>query len=272
VQWLRTQQDPDTGLIGQKIGHSYMYRHAIAALALCEAYYFSRSPILRGDAQRAVGFVTRARNPYGAWRYDAPPTGDNDTSVTGWMVLVCKSAEDAGLSIDSQAFTDALAWIDESTDPATGRVGYDSAGSASSRVPGVNDHFPTDRTECMTAVGLLCRFFLGQDPERVDAMKQHAALLLRALPQWDPGGLSNDMYYWYYGSYAMYQMGGKHWERWNKAMKKAVLDSQRASGSAKGSWDPIGPWGFAGGRVYSTALGALCLEVYFRYSRVLGAR
>ena len=103
-------------------------------------------------------------------------------------------------------------------------------------------------------------------------MEKHADLLVKSLPEWDPDGLSNDMYYWYYGSYAMFQMGGRHWENWNKAMKKAVLDSQRRDGSSKGSWDPIGPWGFSGGRVYSTALGVLCLEVYFRYSSLLGAR
>ena len=55
-------------------------------------------------------------------------------------------------------------------------------------------------------------------------------------------------------------------------MKKAVLASQRRDGAHEGSWDPVGPWGHSGGRVYSTALMVLCLEVYFRYSRVLGAR
>jgi hypothetical protein len=34
-----------------------------------------------------------------------------------------------------------------------------------------------------------------------------------------------------------------------------------------GSWDPIGEWGISGGRVYSTALGAMTLEVYYRFER-----
>jgi hypothetical protein len=272
LQWLRTQQDPDSGLFGERLGHSYMYGHAIATLTMCEAYYFSKNPILKSTAQRAVNFISRARNPYGVWRYSSPPDGDQDTSVTGWMVLALRSAKDAGLKVDSAAFGDALAWIDQATDSNTGRVGYDSAGSASSRVRGVNDHFPTDRTECMTAVGLLCRFFLGQDPIEHPVLLRHADLLQEALPEWNPDGMSNDLYYWYYGSYAMYQVGGQHWERWNRAMKKAVLDSQRSDSSARGSWDPIGPWGHAGGRVYSTALGVLCLEVYFRYARILGGR
>ena len=80
------------------------------------------------------------------------------------------------------------------------------------------------------------------------------------------------MYYWYYGAYAMYQMGGRHWEKWNTAMKEAILDSQRKDGANKGSWDPAGPRGHHGGRVYSTASMVLCLEVYFRYAKVLGSR
>ena len=271
VRWLRDQQDPESGLLTAPIGHAYLYDHAIATLALCEAYYFSSNPLIGRSAQAAVGFITRARNPYGAWGYDSPPTGRSDTSVTGWMVFALESAQQAGLTVDSQAFADSLSWLDEVTD-STGRIGYRTPGSASSRVDGVNDHYPTDRTECMTAVGLLCRFFLGQDPEQVEAMERGAALLGRALPEWDPDGLTNDMYYWYYGSYAMYQMGGKPWRAWEKAMRKAVVSSQRKDGAAAGSWDPNGPWGFSGGRVYSTALGVLSLEVTFRYSRVLGAR
>ncbi len=71
----------------------------------------------------------------------------------------------------------------------------------------------------------------------------------------------------------MYQMGGsQYWKPWQKAMEKAVVKSQKHDGDFKGSWDPVGPWGHVGGRVYSTACMVLCLEVYFRYARVLGAR
>jgi hypothetical protein len=146
-------------------------------------------------------------------------------------------------------------------------------GSLSSRVIGMNDHYPPEAGEAMTAVALLCRFFMGQVPAQTPIMEKHADLLRSKLPEWDPTGLRNDMYYWYYGSYAMFQMGGaKYWEPWNKALKKAVLDSQRHDGDEKGSWDPKDAWGFSGGRIYSTALMVLCLEVYYRYAQVLGAR
>jgi len=122
-------------------------------------------------------------------------------------------------------------------------------------------------------VALLCRFFMGQTPEENPIMDKHAKLLAQKPPEWDPDGYGCDMYYWYYGSYAMYQMGGSQfWTPWNKAMKPAVVGSQKHDGDEKGSWDPVGPWGYAGGRVYSTACMTLCLEVYFRYAKVLGAR
>ena len=36
----------------------------------------------------------------------------------------------------------------------------------------------------------------------------------------------------------------------------------------RGSWDPIGPWGNEGGRVYATAICCLTLETPRRYDRV----
>jgi hypothetical protein len=188
------------------------------------------------------------------------------------MVIALQSGRDAGLIVDEDALIGALTWIDEVTDPGRGRVGYDTIGSVSAREQGINDHFPTDRAEAMTAVGLLSRVFLGQTPDEHPIMRKHAELMLKALPRWDADGLGSDMYYWYYGSYAMFQMGGRYWSAWNKAMKAAVLESQRKDGAHSGSWDPAGPWGKQGGRVYSTAMMVLCLEVYFRYSRVIGGR
>ena len=79
------------------------------------------------------------------------------------------------------------------------------------------------------------------------------------------------MYYWYYATLAMYQVGGKHWDKWKAGMERAMVENQRKDTDFceyKGSWDPIGPWGPDGGRVYSTACLALCLEVFYRYDRV----
>ena len=71
----------------------------------------------------------------------------------------------------------------------------------------------------------------------------------------------------------MFQVGGKPWAVWNAHLKTDIVDHQRQDTTYclyKGSWDPIGPWGPDGGRVYSTALMAMCLEVYYRYPVFVG--
>jgi hypothetical protein len=267
VLWLRKQQD-DEGLIGQESGHAYMYNHAIAALAMVEAYGLSKYMILRTNAQKAINYIAKSRNPYKVWRY-YPQDGQNDTSVTGWMVFALNSAKEFKLKVDQDALKFSEAWFDEVTDPSTGQAGYTKRGEPSSRKAGLEDKFPSDKTESLTAVGLLCRIFLGQTPETHPILLTAADTMLRKPPVWNPADGSIDVYYWYYGSYAMFQIGGNHWKQWKKTLNDALVKTQRKEGHAKGSWDPISAWGEDGGRVYATAIGVLCLEVYYRYTRLI---
>jgi hypothetical protein len=121
------------------------------------------------------------------WRYQ-PRDNDNDTSVTGWAVMAYKSASDFKLQVNGAAFKLAETWLDQVTD-ANGKSGYTKKGEPSSRHPG--DHatkFPPEKGEAMTAVALLCRFFLGQDPKGKDhgqVMTNSANLILGKKPKWD---------------------------------------------------------------------------------------
>jgi len=258
--WLLREQDAD-GAFAPRSSKG-LYDQAIVTLLLSEVLASHDSSLVRSAAQRAVNYLMRARNPYGAWRYTRQPRGDNDSSITSWAVCALGAARRVGLTVDPECFLGAKNWFDEVTDPATGRCGYDSIGSMSSRVERRNEEYPVERGEAMTAAALYCRFVMGERPDTSVSMRTGAVLLLRNLPEWQPSQRANDMYYWYYASYAMFQMGGLHWETWNKTLKPAVVDSQRLDGASKGSWDPIGPWGFAGGRVYSTSIMALTLATY----------
>jgi hypothetical protein len=53
-------------------------------------------------------------------------------------------------------------------------------------------------------------------------------------------------------------------------MQVRLLALQRADGDLAGTWDPDAIWGGYGGRIYSTALATLCLEVYYRYLPLYG--
>ena len=94
---------------------------------------------------------------------------------------------------------------------------------------------------------------MGQQPDEVQVMNSAADALMRKPPIWDAGSGTIDHYYWYYATYALYQMGGTRWNNWSRRISDAVVKTQEDTGNPKGSWDPIGAWGEDGGRVYSTA-------------------
>ena len=265
--WLSRQQG-ENGLFGTNASHDFIYDHAIAACAMCEAYGLSDEQQLKACAQKGLDYLEAHRNPYAVWRYQ-PRDNDNDTSVTSWCLMALKSGQFFGLEVNKNALELGLTYLDQVTTP-DGRHGYTKQGENSSRMPGQHAaRFPVDRTETLTAAGLFCRFFLGQDPKDKPIMKAAADLLLKKPPRWNERAGTIDHYYWYYGTYAMYQMGGSYWRAWAKRMQPAVLGNQRKDGAAAGSWDPVGAWGESGGRVYSTALMTLTLQAYYRYTRLV---
>jgi hypothetical protein len=77
-------------------------------------------------------------------------------------------------------------------------------------------------------------------------------------------------YFWYYGTLAMYQMGGRYWRAWNDKIKRMYPEHQRLSPpELHGSWDPDTAI-LNGGRLFSTAMSILSLETYYRFSPLLG--
>ena len=118
----------------------------------------------------------------------------------------------------------------------------------------------------MTAAATFARFFLGQSPEQNPILKASADRLASKPPKWEPG--HQDAVYWYFGTYAMFQMGGLHWKLWENALD-VLPGHQRRDGNAAGSWDPIGVWDESGGRVYVTALYTLALEANARAARLV---
>ena len=119
-------------------------------------------------------------------------------------------------------------------------------------------------TPCMTAVGLLCSQHLGA---KRDAPQMTAGA--RYLTEHAPDAQSRNCYYWHYATQAMHNVAGPDWDNWNRKLRRILVDTQVKEGCAAGSWDPELPiadrWGVQGGRVMITSLGALTLEVYYRY-------
>ena len=110
LQFLLLTQRPDGDLRGEARGVG-MYCHAMASLALCEAYALTRDPRLRDPVTRAVGYLARARAIDGrSWRYE-PRAKGGDTSLLGWAIMVFKSAKVSGIDVPADIPSGALAWL-----------------------------------------------------------------------------------------------------------------------------------------------------------------
>jgi hypothetical protein len=275
VAWIITQQEAD-GSIGKNFKEywhpGYAYHHAICGLALAEAAGMAKVPATVEAAKKAVIYTTDIHqggsdSQKAAWRYN--PKQAADSSVSGWFVMQLKSARVSGLPVDPASFEGALAFYDsienkkEVDGYSGGRFPYQKGGK---------DALNT------SAIGILCNLFCGRRPGELMAGAEY---LSQNLPVWDAklgvggvggGGKSFPMYYAYYGTLAMFQIN-VHWNEWNKALKQMLLPKQRKGGPLDGSAQDVdGSWDLIGGaddqmagRVYMTALGALCLEVYYRY-------
>jgi hypothetical protein len=79
-------------------------------------------------------------------------------------------------------------------------------------------------------------------------------------------GPSNNMYYNYYATQVMHHVEGGLWENWNSVMRDQLVQSQAKKGHETGSWYVAGDrHGDRGGRLYSTAMATMVLEVYYRH-------
>ena len=230
---------------GRSPGNEGMYVQAIVATALAEAHGMTNDRRIRPIAQGAVEFIVRAQHSGGGWRYK--PDTPGDTSVVGWQVMALKSAYAAKIPIPrtvSQGINRFLADVSH------------EEGAKYSYMPGQPPRAST------TSIGLLCRMYMGwkaDNPALVNGVKYLA----------QTGPSKSDIYYDYYASQVMIQFTGAKgelWDKWNTTMRDWLVETQKKSGPEVGSWDIIenGHKGDRGGRLYTTCLAVMTLEIYYR--------
>jgi hypothetical protein len=250
--WLLEKQQ-ENGTWRVDSGHHRLYVHGQCTIALCELYGMSKDTALRKAAERAVKYCVDSQSPQGGWRYN-PSDQDADVSVTGWILMGLQSAKMAGLEVPSLTLKRISGFLDKCT----------KDGSHYSYLAGSDQTLPS-----MTAEALLCRQYLGWTRDN-KSLQTGINYMLERLPKWerydDFGGKGRDVYYWYYATQVIHHAEGKVWEKWNAAMKPALVGSQIKAGRERGSWDPAGDkWGPYGGRLYVTCLSTYMLEVYYRH-------
>jgi hypothetical protein len=255
LNWLMAQQASDGNLSGNATHFARMYCHAMATYALGEASGMQSDPTLdirlRSVLLRAVTYIVAQQNRKdGGWRYLRTQQGD--MSMFGWQLMALKSAELAGVKIPNvkiRGETTKSLMIKFLRQRSEGRDGGLAAYRQGDPV-----------TPTMTAEALFCRQMLGYR-HSTSARLEAVEYLTEHLPRMN----NYNLYYWYYGTLAMYQHGGEAWTTWNTALRDMLIFEQRKAGPNSGSWDPRGVYGPYGGRIYSTAIATLSLEVYYRF-------
>lgn len=225
-----------------------MYAHGIAAIAMTEAYGMTGESQLALPAQTAIDYIVSAQNPNdGGWRYSFQQPGD--TSVVGWQLMALKSAYLAKLRVPHSTVEGVAHFLD--------LAAKDEAQSTYAYLPENDGPRPST-----TAVGLLCRMYLGWDREHPGIQEGVNVLARRGMDTGDP-------YYNYYAAQVLFQYTngtGPMWRKWNDELREHLVDSQAKQGHEKGSWFvENGHQTESAGRLYVTSLSCMTLEVYYRY-------
>ena len=221
-----------------------LYSQGLAGIALSECYAMSQDERLAAPAQLALNFIMQAQDPVGGgWRYE--PRQPGDTSAVGWQIMALKSGNMAFLQVNPLTVKKAIGFLNAVESQSGARYGYLD-----------NSRFSPG----LTAVGLLCRMYLG--------WKKDNPALLDGVAYLAKTGPTADLYYDYYATQIMHHMEGEVWIAWNKRMKELLLKAQSNKDHEAGSWYEGFSKGHApeaAGRLYCTSLATMILEVYYRH-------
>lgn len=227
-------------------GGGTMYSHGLASIVLCEAYGMTHDKGLMNPAQLSLNHIVYAQDPVGGgWRYQPRTAGD--TSVVGWQLMALKSGHLAYLHVPPSTIAGANKFLDSVMSDYS-FYGYTDSG----------------RGQATTAIGILCRMYLGWKKDHPGIEKG-----IQYLSQTGPS--AGNMYYNYYATQCMRHYDGELWDKWNVKMRDQLVASQAKDGHLKGSWHMNGDHGSErGGRLYCTSMATMILEVYYRHMPIYG--
>ncbi|HVX13381.1 MAG TPA: prenyltransferase/squalene oxidase repeat-containing protein [Pirellulales bacterium] len=246
LYWLGSNMSVSANGGDMSGGGGSMYGHGIATIALCEGYAMTQDKQLAPPAQQALNFIMYAQDPVGGgWRYG--PRQPGDTSAVGWQIMALKSGYLGYLQVGKATVHGATKFLDSAQAENGAYYGYTGPGQG----------------PATTAVGLLCRMYLGWEHEK-PALEKGVKYLASLGPQ------TSNMYFSYYATQVIHQYDGPDgdiWQAWNVKMRDSLVASQAMEKHETGSWMFKGAdHGFdAGGRLYCTAMAAMTLEIYYRY-------
>ncbi len=263
------------------------YNRPIALQAYAEGYTATHDPRYLPFVVKGVDFLTQIQNSIGGWRYRVE-VQTSDSSVAAWMLFAMKGAEKAGVEVRPVVYEGCRMLFERYSvrvpkdgpredlvdiDPSYGfEVG---TGSTYEFRTGYQDqaYAPTHAT---TALGLMSHILLGFRRSHPFCIGSANHIVDKQMPEvpkdgnWDKLNIKQEypIYFLYYGTLAMHQMGGKYFREWNAQVRAMLPGTQIKEGCSRGSWQGKALDGIFGS-IYTTATGVMTMETYYRYLPVL---
>lgn len=225
-----------------------MYTHAICTIAIADAYAMTQDPKLKEPLELAHRYILNAQHKEGGWRYR--PNSRGDMLITGWQVMALKSLERCGVKTQNDVYDSTIAFVESLQQSNGSAYRYYFSEPHSSDVA--------------TAVGLLNQMYL-QWP------KDHPSLDFGANNLIDRRVSKDDIYFNFYTTLLLHHLQHDGWEHWNEAVRERLIRTQAKRGHETGSWHFGHKHGDVGGRLYTTTMAVMTLEVYYRYSPLFGS-
>lgn len=242
LDWLVREQ-AETGKLARASSTTPLTDHAIAAVALSEAHYWSTKPRYKKAAQSALAHLERTALAGGGWSSSGEPNGEVDFRATLWATLALVSGRDARLTQRPQLIA-AAAWRLRSEAATRSR-----------------------KTTREITFELLTRVLAGETANTSDELSLRVTALF-ALPfDWNRTGEGFDAECLFVRSLIAYRTGGPTWKRWQRTLKQVLAQP----GDSKSKWllvDAKTP----GGSLAAHAWTSMSLGLYFHYARIVGAR
>ncbi len=255
------------------------YQRPIAIYALAEAFNITGDMRYEPYLRRGINFMVEIQNELGGWHYQVGAR-ETDTSVMSWVLLGLGVAHKSGFPVRESVFEGCDMILTRYAERVTEQreefmdldphYSYDVGKTFRGEYQtGYQSKVSENAT---TSFGLMSRMFMGWRRSHPFCIGSGYFVLAHNMERMPKGGnfdkyVSKNRfpaYAWYYGTLAMHQMGGHFFRRWNKVIKELLPGLQNKEGCDAGSW-PVLNYDFVAGKAYTTCMGVLTLETYYRY-------
>lgn len=242
--------DGSRGMIGTTV-----MGHAVATLALAEAYGLTESDRLRPRLKAAIArLLAEQKGGNGGWREGEDAT--DDLATTAWAVMALKTARYAHVTVPSRALKQAARFVDDCR-----------AGPADSRQSLYADRPGGDTSPTSTATGLYIRQLLdwkrGSEPAP-QLVAGCASIVQHLPPHDDSASAATDRTF--FATQVLRHLESDDFYLWHHLVQEQLVRTQERYGPFQGSWRPDAQAAsIRASRIYATTLALLTLQSCYRH-------